>query len=219
LYTIRKKIKLSKEKEENKELSNSLVETISSSDLTNIGKDILEIGVDRILTDGLLKEIPVINVATGFWKTGIAIRDYRFITKLLHFLNESSKLTLKQREEIINKLEDDKYQSEAGEKLISIIDNLETKSKAKLIGKAICLFGNDIISRDEFWRISFIIEKLPTSDINALKNWKETDLNKVEHIRKHLYMSVGLGWFVLDMSSTGFVWTERLCEIISEHLI
>jgi hypothetical protein len=35
----------------------------------------------------------------------------------------------------------------------------------------------------------------------------------------HLYMSVGLGWFVLDVSSTGFVWTERLCEIISEHLI
>ena len=187
--------------------------------MSNIGKDILEIGVDRILADGLLKEIPVINVATGFLKTGIAIRDYRFITKLLYFLNESSRLTLKQREEIINKLEDDKYQSEAGEKLISIIDNLETKSKAKLIGKAICLFGNDIISRDEFWRISFIIEKLPTSDINALKNWKETDLNKVEHTRKHLYMSVGLGWFVLDMSSTGFVWTERLCEIISEHLI
>lgn len=210
---------MSKEKEENKELSNSLVKTISSSNLTNIGKDILEIGVDRILADGLLKEIPVINVATGFWKTGIAIRDYRFITKLLHFLNESSKLSIKQRKEIIDKLEDNKYQSEAGEKLISIIDNLETKSKAKLVGKAMCLFGNDIITRDEFWRISFIIEKLPISDIYALKNWNETDLNKVDHIRKHLYMSVGLGWFVLDASSNGFVWTERLCEIISERLI
>lgn len=210
---------MDKEKEENKELSNSLAETISNSDLTAIGKDILEIGVDTILVDGLLKEISVINVATGLWKTGIAIRDYRFISKLLHFLNESSKLSLKQREKIIEKLEDNNYQAEVGERLISIIDNLETKSKAKLLGKAICLFGNGIITREEFWRVSFLIEKLPMSDINALKNWKETDLNKVEHIRKHLYMSVGLGWFVLDASSTGFVWTERLCQIISEYLI
>jgi len=210
---------LNKEKKENKELSDSLVETISKSDLTNIGKDVLEIGVDTILKEGILRDIPVINVAAGVWKTGIAIRDYRFISKLLHFLNESSKLSLKQREKIIEKLEEDDYQQEAGEKLISVIDNLETKSKARMLGKAICLFGNGIISKEEFWRISFVIEKLPLTDINALVNWKGSDLNQVEHIRKHLYMSVGLGWFVLSSSSSGFVWTERLCEIISAHLI
>ncbi|MGY5353649.1 hypothetical protein [Wenyingzhuangia sp. IMCC45467] len=206
-------------KEDSNELSSSLVETISKSDLTVVGKDLLEVGIDSILKNGLLKDIPVINVATGVWNTGVAIRDYRFITKLLYFLNESSKLSSKQRENIIEKLEDNKFQEEAGEKLISIIDNLETKSKAKIIGKAMCLVGNNIISKDEFWRISFIIEKLPTSDIYALINWRDTDLNKVEHVRKHLYMSVGLGWFVLDLSSTGFVWTERLCEIISDYLI
>ncbi len=116
-------------------------------------------------------------------------------------------------------LEDDKNRNEAGEKLISIIDNLETKSKAQLLGKAIYLFGKNSISKKEFWRISFILEKLPMTDIKALSTWKETDLNKVEHVRKHLYMSVGLGWFVLNASSTGFVWTERLCEIISDHLL
>jgi hypothetical protein len=210
---------LDKTKEKNKELSDSLIETISNSDLTNIGSDVLEIGIDTILADGILKEIPVVNVAAGLWKTGVAIRDYRFISKLLYFLNESSNLSLKQREKIIEKLEYDNYQAEAGEKLISIIDNLETKSKAKLLGKLMCLFGNKKITKDEFWRVSFIIEKLPITDINSLENWKVTNLNKVEHVRKHLFMSVGLGWFVLDTSSTGFVWTERLCEIISEHLI
>ena len=210
---------MTKEQAENKELSSSFVETISKSDLTGIGKDIIEIGIDSILTDGVLKQIPVINVATGFWKTGIAIRDYRFITKILHFLNESSKLPQKQREKLIENLEDNEYQKEAGEKLISIIDNLETKSKAKLLGKLICLFGNQLISREEFWRISFVIEKLPMADIYAIINWRKTDLNKVEHTRKHLYMTVGLGWFVLDCSSTGFVWTKRLCEIISDNLL
>lgn len=205
--------------EEDKELSNSLVDTMSSSDLNAIGEDLLEIGVDKIIADGILEELPIIKIATGFWKTGIAIRDYRFISKLLYFLNESSKLPLSKRKKLIENLEENTFQEEAGEKLIAVIDNLETKSKAKLLGRAIYLFGNKTISKDEFWRISFVIEKLPLNDILALKDWRNIDLNKVDHIRKHLYLTTGIGWFVLNTSSTGFQWTERLCEIISDHLI
>jgi hypothetical protein len=179
----------------------------------------MEIGIDSILKNGLLKDIPVINVLSGIWNTGVAIKDYRFSKKLLLFLHESSKLPLEKRLKLIEDLEDNEFQKEAGEKLIAIIDNIETSSKAILIGKLLNLFGQEIITKDEFWRVSFIIEKLPTRDILALKGWNNTDLNKVEHVRKHLYLSVGLGWFVLDTSSTGFVWTKRLCEIISEDLL
>jgi hypothetical protein len=210
-------------KEENTEktqqLSSSLAETIKSSELTKVSSDLIEVGIDSIMTNGLLKDIPIISVLTGIWNTGTAIRDYRFSNKLLLFLCESSKLPLEKRLKIIEDLEDDNFQKEAGEKLIAIIDNLESSSKAILIGKLLNLFGQKIITKDEFWRVSFIIEKLPSSDILAIKGWKNIDLNKVEHVRKHLYLSVGLGWFVLDTSSTGFVWTERLCEIISDELL
>jgi len=135
------------------------------------------------------------------------------------FLNESSKLSKEVRLRLVEDLKEDDFQKEVGEKLIAIIDNLETSSKAILLGKLINLFGQKIITKDEFWRVSFIIEKLPQNDILALKNWRNVDLNKVEHIRKHLYLSVGLGWFVLNISSTGFIWTERLCEIISDKLL
>lgn len=207
------------EENENIDLSTSLVETISKSDLKDVGKELLEIGVDEIIAEGLLKELPIINIISGFWKTGLAIRDKRFISKLLYFLNESSKLSQKERERLIENLEEDKFQKEAGEKLIALVDNLETKSKARLLGKTLYLFGKKLISKEEFWRISFIIEKLPITDLNAIIDWRNTPLNKVEHVRKHLYMSVGLGWFVLDSSSTGFIWTERLCEIISDYLL
>ena len=210
-------------KEENTEktqqLSNSLTETIKSSELTKVSGDLIEVGIDSILKNGLLKDIPVISVLSGMWNTGVAIRDYRFINKLLLFLHESSKLPLEKRLQLIEDLEDSDFQKEAGEKLIAIIDNLESSSKAILMGKLLNLFGQKVITKEEFWRVSFIIEKLPSSDILALKDWKNIDLNKVEHVRKHLYLSVGLGWFVLNISSTGFVWTERLCEIISEELL
>ena len=205
--------------EKTQQLSTSLTETIKSSELTKVSGELVEVGIDSILKNGLLKDIPVISVLSGIWNTGVAIRDYRFSNKLLLFLHESSKLPLEKRLKLIEDLEDSNFQKEAGEKLIAIIDNLETASKAILVGKLLNLFGKEVITKDEFWRVSFIIEKLPTTDILALKGWKNIDLNKVEHIRKHLYLSVGLGWFVLDISSTGFVWTERLCEIISEELL
>jgi hypothetical protein len=204
---------------EKMQLSLSLADTIKNNEFTKIGGDLLEVGIDSILKEGLLKEIPVINVLSGIWKTGVAIRDYRFLNKLLLFLNESAKLPLEKRLYLIDNLEDNNFQKEAGEKLIAIIDNIESSSKAILIGKLMYLFGQQIIDKEEFWRISFVIEKLPMNDILAIKNWRNIELNKVEHIRKHLYLSVGLGWFVLDISSTGFVWTERLCEIISNDLL
>lgn len=210
---------MKKEYNEKIQLSTSLAETIKDSELTKISGELLEVGIDSILKEGLLKEIPVISVLSGIWKTGMAIRDYRFLNKLLLFLNESAKLPLEKRLNLIDDLDDNNFQKEAGEKLIAIIDNLESSSKAILMGKLIYLFGHKIIDKEEFWRISFIIEKLPMNDILALKKWRQIELNKVEHIRKQLYLSVGLGWFVLDISSTGFIWTKRLCEILSENLL
>ncbi|KFF16298.1 hypothetical protein B0A62_05350 [Flavobacterium hydatis] len=202
-----------------KELPNSLIQTITDSDLSKIGIDITEISIDSILKNGVLKDFPIIGSLIGIWKTGVAVNDYLFLRKMMHFLKESSVLSESSRKKIIKKLEEGDYQLEVGEKLIAIIDKLETGSKARLLGKTFALVGNDIISNDEFWRISFVIEKLPMSDILALKNWRNIDLNQVEHIRKHLYLSVGLGWFVLNVSSTGFVWTDRLCEIFSDSIL
>ncbi len=64
-----------KEEEENIQISDSLVATITNYDLSAIGGDIMEMGIDSILKDGLLKELPIINIASGIWKTGIAIRN------------------------------------------------------------------------------------------------------------------------------------------------
>jgi hypothetical protein len=202
-----------------KELSKSLMQTIAESDLTKIGTDIAEISIDSILKNGILKDFPIVGSLIGIWKTGVAVNDYRFLNKMMLFLQESSALSDEKRKKIIEDLDDSEYQAEAGEKLIAIIDKLETGSKAKLLGKTLALFGNNIITRDEFWRISFIIERLPMSDIIALKNWQNIELNIVEDIRRHLYLSVGIGWFVINMSSTGFCWQERLCEIFEKHLI
>lgn len=104
-------------------------------------------------------------------------------------------------------------------KLLTLLDRLESTQKARLLAKALALHVSETITGDEFWRVSFVLDRLPLSDILALKDWRTLDLDKVEHVRKYLYLSVGLGWFVLNMSSTGFQWQDRLCSILSDHLV
>ena len=171
------------EEESEKELSASLKETISNSELSRIGTEIAEITIDSIMKEGVLRDFPIVGALVGVWKTGVAINDHLFLKKMLLFLSESSKLSNDARKDIIERLEDEEYQAESGEKLIAIIDKLETGSKSILLGRSLALFGNKIITKDEFWRVSFIIERLPMSDIVALKKWKETDLNRVFDIR------------------------------------
>jgi len=46
---------------EEKELAQSLIDTVTNSDLFRIFPDMAEIALDHVLDDGLLKEIPVVQ--------------------------------------------------------------------------------------------------------------------------------------------------------------
>jgi len=120
---------------------------------------------------------------------------------------------------MIESLQAEAVAENAGEKLLTLLDRCESAAKARLLGRAFALYLAQTITPDEFWRLSFVLDRLPLADVLELKAWRETDLNHVEHVRKHLYLSVGLGWFVLNMSSTGFEWQKPLCTIISDHLL
>ncbi len=72
-------------REKTQQLSKSLTETIKNSELTKISGDLLEVGIDSVLKEGLLKDIPGINIINGIWNTGVAIRDYRFLNNFYFF--------------------------------------------------------------------------------------------------------------------------------------
>ncbi|MGK0271266.1 MAG: hypothetical protein ACI88H_001923 [Cocleimonas sp.] len=201
------------------DLPDSLTKTISNSELVSVSGELGEIAIDSILDDGLLKDIPIIGTITGLWKTGASIKDALFTQKLLVFLNTISDIPADKRAGMVESLDDPSTSEKAGEKLLILLERLESSGKAKLLAKTFKVYVESIISREEFWRVSYIIDNLPLSDIWALKEWGDEDLNNVEHIRKHLYLNVGLGWFVANSSSTGFQWQQSLCTIFSDHLL
>ncbi|MCB1815115.1 MAG: hypothetical protein KDK04_25850 [Candidatus Competibacteraceae bacterium] len=200
-------------------LPDSLTKTISNSELVSVSGELGEVAIDSILENGLLKDIPIISTITGLWKTGASIKDALFTRKLLVFLSTISDIPVEKREGMLESLDDPRTSEKTGEKLLVLLERLESSEKAKLLAKTFKVYVKGIISREEFWRVSYIIDNLPFSDIFALKEWNNEDLNNIEHVRKHLYLNVGLGWFVVNASSTGFQWQQSLCTIFSDHLL
>lgn len=200
-------------------LPGSLTHTIASSDLSSLARDLSEVGIDSVLGEGLLRDIPVIGTAVGVWKAGVAVKDALFFRKLLAFLKDLSSISQAKRAEMIESISDNATAESAGEKLLVLLDRMESSTKATLLGKSFRIMAEEEISAEEFWRVSFVLDRVPLADLQSLKNWRQTELNDVEHVRKHLYLAAGLGWFVLNVSSTGFQWQERLCSIFSDHLL
>ena len=120
--------------------------TILNSELTNITKDTLELGLDSILEDGLLKDIPVLGTIISFSKIGLNIKDRLFIKKLIYFLYNTKDIPVKERQKMISKInKTNKYKTSVGEKLIYILDKSDEIEKAQLIGSFFnCLLRNEV---------------------------------------------------------------------------
>lgn len=206
-------------KSEAHDLPGSLAYTVANSDLGSLGSELAEVALDSVLKDGLLKDLPIIGSLVGLWKVGISVKDALLFRKLLMFLRGIDSLSKEKRAQMIEELQSAGVEEDVGEKLLTLLDRFDATTKAKLLGKAFCLLAAETITTDEFWRVAFMLDRLQLMDLFALRDWKTLDLNRVEHVRKHLYLSVGLGWFVLDFSSSGFVWQERLCTIFSDYLL
>lgn len=194
---------------EQNELSVSLTKTIAQSELPSVAADIVDAAVG----------LPIISSIRGIWKGGGTIKDGILLRKLAVFLSDLSTIPQAKRQRMLAKLQKADTAEDVGEKLLILLDRLESTQKARLLAKALAAYMTETITGDEFWRVSFILDRVPLSDIRALKEWGSLDLNTVEHVRKHLYLAAGLGWWVENLSSTGFQWQERLCTIFADHLL
>ena len=142
------------------------LEKTLSSDSINISSDMLEIGLDSILKDGLLKDIPVFSTLTSIAKLGLNIKDRLFIKKLVHFLYETQNISISKRQEVIDEInKSQKYQSTVGEKLIFIIDKSDEISKARHVGKLFSFVLSQKISYTMFVRCSEAINKTFNPDL------------------------------------------------------
>lgn len=116
--------------------------------------DFGEIGLDSMINDPTLKEIPVIGSVLNIIKLSANIQDRLFAKKLKAFIDNIDK-NIKWKE----KFSDEKECKKISTKLMYIIDSADDEEKLEAIGILFNHFINGEISKDEYFFICDIIKK------------------------------------------------------------
>jgi hypothetical protein len=184
----------------------SMMKTISSSEIPTITKDMMEVTLDAILQNGILKDIPVISTITGITKTILSIRDQFLVKKILSFLFELQDITDKEREKFIHDMDNDtKYQQKIGESLIMLIERLDDLEKPAFLAKLLKARIRGDINHHQFLRFASVIDQMLIQDLKNFLN-AISDNTGPEHFAEYLYR-FGLSHITFD--DTNYIKAEK----------
>lgn len=87
----------------------------------------------------------------GIFSAVGSVKDQLLATKLLRFISQLSEISLEERNEMVDKFnEDDKFSGRAGAAVIEILDRMESQKKPELAAK-------DEVSSSFYQRFGFIV--------------------------------------------------------------
>src|SRR5438270_152173 len=125
-------------------LMHSVINDSNTEVLFSLSDTIITDSIEAIKNSDVLSHIPITKEIMGLIKVGFAYRDRRYVSKLLSFLAETSKMSQEDREQYTRKLDEDpKKAREAGETILDIIDKLTTREKAIMVGKLVRAYGHE----------------------------------------------------------------------------
>lgn len=156
--------------------------TLTDSNLQNLSQDIVEVAIDSILNDGLLKDLPIVRTLVNLNKIGANIQDKLFTKKILSFLSGLKDISAKDRNKIIKEIDESKkYRIKVGEKLLYILDKCNDYEISELVSKVFKYFIEGKINYDEFQKTSIILSNINIKDFNwfITNNKKYYDLDDV----------------------------------------
>lgn len=174
--------------------SDSLTEEVSGC----VG-EFVELGIDSMMEDGLLKDIPFISTAVSIYRIGKNIRERHHVAKLAVFLNEINKGVTNEaeRREYRKKFQsNEKFRNQELEFTLILIDRYIGFEKPQLLAKVYLAYLNSEIDWHSFTKYAEIIDRLLPRDYLLLD---EIALNYAIHnddydVASRL-VSVGLaGW-------------------------
>ena len=160
------------------DIPTSFARTLNKSDLTALSSDILELKLDSFLSNGVLKEIPVIRTMIALVKTGVSIQNVLFNKKLIVFLSQIHNTRAADRKKMIDKIDSSKkFRIRVGEKLLYLIDKSDDWTNSELIGRLFKLFIDKKINYEQFVVCAEIISRVSNQELGILKKSKDDEFS------------------------------------------
>lgn len=186
-------------------LANSFAESLSE-EYIDVCSDIIEAGIDSLMDDGILKDIPFISVAVSVCKIGKNVHDRYQIKKMAAFLDAinnglADELDREKHKERL--LKDKKTSIRELEYVLLIIDRYIGLKKPQMLGKLYLAYLNYIINWEQFSMYAEVIDRFLPRDYWILQNSSEYLSNQNAIDDSHLRL-VALGLIVEDTDSKWF---------------
>jgi hypothetical protein len=185
---------------ESKSIERSFIETLRKSDLSSVAAEVSELAVDRLLDDGLLRDIPVVSTFRSLWKAGATIRDWLFIKKLLKFLVELQELDAEVRNAMVTRLEAEPvFSQKVGESLLLLLDRLDHMEKPSLLGRAFRAYCKGQVDVMQLQVINRVIDRAFVPHLSQLSGFLEHGA-PAEVLQT--FLDCGLAWVPPNYAST-----------------
>lgn len=154
-------------------------------DSNDVISDYLELGVDSFISDGILKEIPIVKSIVSVLKIGKNIHDRNLLKQTLTFINEFNNNNIsieklnRYREDIENN--DKKCEEELGRVLL-LLNSYIDKEKSIMLAKLFKAYINIEINWNKFCEYSEIINRLFIQDFDLLRKIYYSQVNDTSNI-------------------------------------
>lgn len=143
-----------------------------STDICDMVGDLAEVGLDAIMDDGILKDIPIISTVVGLYRIGHTIRERHEIKKLALFVAELNKgcTDESKRKQLIEKLNSDTRKSKQEmEYILVVLDSYLEYEKSQMLAKLYIVYLEETITWAEFVEYASMVKQLIPGDKELLK--------------------------------------------------
>jgi hypothetical protein len=185
------------------ELGNSFVQSISRESAVDLVKEYAEVGIDAVFADGILRDLPVVRTVFALARAGISIGDRLLLKKILKFLYELQSISVKQRSEMIERLEaDPDYGRKVGEHLVELLERVESERKPAMLARVFKAYVNSEIDANILNRLNMAVERIPLFEIGSVRLFRDSEPTARQKIDATFLVNAGLanigsGWGAL----------------------
>lgn len=174
----------------NQILEGKLVQAFKVKGLGSLAADCAELGLDSILDDGIVKDIPILGTIIKAAKIGLNIRDRIYVKKIYNFLAQVGRTTQEQRDEFVRKYCDNVKRFE--ETVLLILEQTDRFEKTSLVGKIFRACILDEISYKDALRLSEMVNRgfwgdiqeiIETGDIKNKERSQVIDIGGFYHLK------------------------------------
>lgn len=155
-------------------IEESLLQTLERTPLKSTAFQLLEVGLDAVLAEGVARDIPVIGCMVSAVSTAVALRDRLFVHKLLRFLTALDEVPEADRKRQIDRLASSgRERQRLGAHLLLLIDRLNDLDKPELLARAFQALLENRITRVQFQGLACAIEGILPDHVRWFQGYME----------------------------------------------